>query len=54
MEAFVDFVVLSHVPFDTVIGIPTLNLFGGVLDFKGDEFRFDYCGKTAVVQMIPK
>lgn len=42
IEAQLDFVVLKNVPFDLVIGRPTLKQLSGVLDFRSEEVRFAY------------
>lgn len=38
---------LQDVPFDLVIGHPTLKRLGRVLDLRSEEALFDYCGQQA-------
>lgn len=52
MTAGLDFVVLENLPFDIVIGRPTLKRLGGVLDFKAEEVRLDYREKIVKLPMI--
>lgn len=47
-----DFIVLGNVPFDLVIGRPTLKRLGGVLDFRAEEVRFQYRAQEAVIPMV--
>lgn len=42
MEAKLDFVGLSSVPFDVVVGRKTLKWLGGVLDFRAEDVRSHY------------
>lgn len=41
LQAGIDFIILENVPFDVVIGRPTLKRLGGVLDFKAEVVRLD-------------
>lgn len=41
LKAKIDFIVLPNVPFDMVIGRPTLKRLGGALDFKREVVAFD-------------
>lgn len=52
VKARIDFIVLRNVPFDLVIGRPTLKRPGGILEFRAEEVRLDYDGKTAVLPMV--
>lgn len=54
LEARMEFFVLENVPFDLVIGRPTMKRFGGVLDFRAEEVRLDYGGQTAALPMVAK
>lgn len=52
MEATMDFVVPTRVPFDLVIGRPALKRLGGVLDFKRAEVGLDYRGQKTWIPMV--
>lgn len=52
LQVYMDFVVLENVPFDVVIGRPTLKRLGAVLDFRTEKVCLDYHGKGAVVPML--
>lgn len=48
----VDFIVLQNIPFDLVIGRPTLKRLGAVLDFPAEVVQLSYKGKEARLPMI--
>lgn len=51
LETQIGFVLLQNVPFDLVVGRPTLKRLGGVLDFRSEEARWDYRGQAAALRM---
>lgn len=48
-----DFVILDNLPFDVVIGRPTIARLELVLDFQKSELRFAVGGKKTALAMIP-
>lgn len=52
LEMEMDFVIMRNVPFDFIIGRPTLKCLGGVLDFKCEEVRLDYRGRQETLPMV--
>lgn len=48
----VDFIVLENIPFDIIIGRPTIKRLGGVLYFKAEEVRMNYQGHKAIIPML--
>lgn len=52
LEARIDLIVLQNVPFDLMIGRPTLKQLGGVLDFRAEEVCLNYHGLGAGIPMV--
>lgn len=52
LEARIHFIVLKNVPFDLLIGRPTLKRLGGVPDFRSEEVRLKYGGQEEVLPMF--
>lgn len=52
LKAKLDFVVLSSVPFDLVIGRPTLRRLGDVVQFEAEEVRLHYQVQIALLSMV--
>ena len=48
----IDFIVLENLPFDVLIGRPTLITLGAVLDFKSAEVRLDAGGTKSTLPMV--
>ena len=48
----IDFIVLENLPFDVLIGRPTLITLGAVLDFKSAEVRLEAGGAKSTLPMV--
>lgn len=52
LYALLEFVVLKNVPFDLVLGRPTLKRLEGVLEFRSEEVRLACHGHEAILPVL--